>query len=768
MVAGSARAATITVTTTSDDSAVDGTVSLREAIQSIDAGANINADVVAVGTYHLNDTIKFNIQGGQARQTIVVGNTGNGALPAITTPIRIDGYSEPGASMNTLANADNAVVKIALDGATAGPNADGILVTGTGAASTIEGLDIFDFSLNQIELSGGGDTIIGNELGFDNTGAPSHSPQGVHISNSNSSRIGGPTPADRNVISGNVGSGVDIVGSTAKPASGNFVEGNFIGTDTTGVAADGNGRAGPFAQLGAVQISGGDDNTIGGELAGAGNVISGNGAGVDIRNGAEGNLLQGNFVGLGADGVTAVPNINFGVRVASSDNLVPPLGPGQTNEPPASGNIIGLNPDTSFTGIGNVIADNGGDGVRIDESPLPNNATPIANSGNAINGNSIYANGGLAIDLNGGTGNVLPNNMMSAPTVTAATPTASSTVVAGTVSQAASPNMMVHVELFASQQCGPGGSGQGQTFLGSAETTTDAAGDASFTANVSPLSPGQIVTATATNTSPDPSSQPGSVNVFNTSEFSACMTVPVDPTSTTVACVPASTVVARQTTCTATVSDTTAGNASAPGGSVNFSSSGSGSFSDSGACTLSAGSCQVSYTPAVVGSGTHEITASYGGDAAHGASSGSTNVAVTALAPIVANATESHRRWREGNRLATISRTRRPPVGTTFAFALNEQAGISLTFSQSLRGRRVNGKCVAQTRRNRRRHACQRTVIAGALSFTGHLGTNRVAFQGRLSQSRKLKPGGYTLAITAVNAAGQGSKPQTLSFTIVK
>src|SRR5437016_12713057 len=59
-------AATVTVTSTGDTVAVNGAVTLREAIQSINAGANINADVVAVGAYGTNDAIAFNIIGGCA------------------------------------------------------------------------------------------------------------------------------------------------------------------------------------------------------------------------------------------------------------------------------------------------------------------------------------------------------------------------------------------------------------------------------------------------------------------------------------------------------------------------------------------------------------------------------------------------------------------------------------------------------------------------------------------------------------------------------
>lgn len=60
-----------------------------------------------------------------------------------------------------------------------------------------------------------------------------------------------------------------------------------------------------------------------------------------------------------------------------------------------------------------------------------------------------------------------------------------------------------------------------------------------------------------------------------------------------------------------------------------------------------------------------------------------------------------------------------------------------------------------------------RTVKAGTLTFAGHSGTDRVAFQGRISPVEKLEPGRYTLAITATSA-GVRSAPKSLSFTIVK
>ena len=135
--------------------------------------------------------------------------------------------------------------------------------------------------------------------------------------------------------------------------------------------------------------------------------------------------------------------------------------------------------------------------------------------------------------------------------------------------------------------------------------------------------------------------------------------------------------------------------------------------------------------------------------------------------PSIAGATQSRSRWREGGALARISR-RRAPVGTTFSFALNEQANVSLAFTQRAHGRRVRGKCVAQTRANRRKRVCLRTVTRGTLGFSGHAGVNHVAFQGRVSRSKRLAPGTYTLLITASDARGRKSGTARLAFTIVR
>jgi hypothetical protein len=124
-----------------------------------------------------------------------------------------------------------------------------------------------------------------------------------------------------------------------------------------------------------------------------------------------------------------------------------------------------------------------------------------------------------------------------------------------------------------------------------------------------------------------------------------------------------------------------------------------------------------------------------------------TPTTATGVRPVLTNVRQSHRVWREGDKLASFARTLRSPVGTTFSFKSNEPARVSLTFKQQLAGRKLP---------------------RGALSFSAHAGANKVRFEGRISKHKQLKPGRYALIITATNAAGQRSNRATLSFTIVK
>src|SRR5262249_51233617 len=141
-----------------------------------------------------------------------------------------------------------------------------------------------------------------------------------------SNTIGGTANGAGNVISGNGQTGVVIsaVGKTGTlfdgsgfiGATANLVQGNLIGTNAAGTAGLGNGTIGNlpgYGTPGVLIAAGSTNNTIGGTVPGARNVISGSigfyGFGVSISDvGTTGNLVQGNFVGTNVSGTAAIAN----------------------------------------------------------------------------------------------------------------------------------------------------------------------------------------------------------------------------------------------------------------------------------------------------------------------------------------------------------------------------------------------------------------------------------------------------------------------------
>ena len=116
--------------------------------------------------------------------------------------------------------------------------------------------------------------------------------------------------------------------------------------------------------------------------------------------------------------------------------------------------------------------------------------------------------------------------------------------------------------------------------------------------------------------------------------------------------------------------------------------------------------------------------------------------------PVVTGLRQSRTRWRLGKSRVGFAKARLP-VGTTFTFSLNAPAAVRFDFTQRA-GRTVNRR------------------IAGRLSFSAHTGRNKVHFEGRISQKQKLKPGRYTLVVTASDSAGNKSNAAGASFTIVR
>jgi hypothetical protein len=259
--ASASRAAIIAVTTTADDiTPNDGSVSFREALTATNAGNDLgDPDITAQnpGTFGTNDTIVFNIAGGGVR-TINVGTDASAAgipLPTIHRPVLINGYTQSGASVNTLVHGDNALVLIQLNGTNAGTGANGLdLGTGSGG-STVRGLVINQFGGNGMAIESDGNVITGNFIGTDPTGnaaGPGNAGDGIVIHGANGNTIGTPAKVvgDRNIIAHNGANGVDILRQV------NDIEGNVLacngakkiavpGRDVVHGNLPGHGRCGP-------------------------------------------------------------------------------------------------------------------------------------------------------------------------------------------------------------------------------------------------------------------------------------------------------------------------------------------------------------------------------------------------------------------------------------------------------------------------------------------------------------------------------------------
>jgi CSLREA domain-containing protein len=195
------------------------------------------------------DLIRFSIPdaGSTGVKTINVGGAGFGALPPMTKPVTIDGYTQPGASPNTLADGTNAKLMIELNG-TAAPNSDGLVIDSS-SNSVVKGLVINRFGNQGIEANSDASNvrIEGNFVGTDPSGtiALGNRGDGMEIDASNST-VGGSTPDKRNLISGN-----DVDGLSISSAKDIRIENNLIGTKKDSIGNLGNGFNG-------VDVSGND------------------------------------------------------------------------------------------------------------------------------------------------------------------------------------------------------------------------------------------------------------------------------------------------------------------------------------------------------------------------------------------------------------------------------------------------------------------------------------------------------------------------------
>jgi hypothetical protein len=173
--------------------------------------------------------------------------------------------------------------------------------------STVKALVINRFALDGIlMLMKGGDTLVGSYIGTDTTGS-------LALGNgANGVELAG---IANNTLGGTTSGKRNLISANALDGvlisgNGNLVQGNRIGTDVTGTVALGNGTAGVSGQGSGVDISGASKNTIGGTTPGARNLISANGQnGVYITgSAAQFNLVQGNFLGTDVTGSFALGN----------------------------------------------------------------------------------------------------------------------------------------------------------------------------------------------------------------------------------------------------------------------------------------------------------------------------------------------------------------------------------------------------------------------------------------------------------------------------
>ena len=440
-----------------------------------------------------NDGTGIDIRSNVIRDVRVINNfigtdiTGTVAIPNDDEGIQCTRVDEVKIFDNLISGNDSIGLQVAGDGVVVQGNIIGLDASGTvGLPNRLGGLKVngaFDsdvliggsfmgqgnvISGNRVEnvdLSGNGVTLTGNMIGPNQTGdtalSPANNIPGIEVNVDGPTFIGLPVANGGNVISGNSGEGIFI-----DSRRDHVIRNNRIGTSSDGLAALENSTG--------VALSSAPDNVIGGSLEHEGNLISGNlisgnrfsGIGLSFPT-TSNTIIQGDFIGVDVEGG--------------------PLGNGSSgvNNNNASGTIIG----GVFDGEGNTIAHNAVNGARV-----------IFGTASVL-GNSIHSNGGLGIKVGFGA-DPLPNDagdvdtgandFQNFPIITQAAGS-----VTGTLNS--QPEETYRIEFFANSVVDGTGHGEGETFLGFEDVTTDVAGNVNFTFNpAEPLPLGQFVTATAT------------------------------------------------------------------------------------------------------------------------------------------------------------------------------------------------------------------------------------------------------------------------------
>ena len=506
------RAASFTVSNANDA----GAGSLRQAI--LDANSSPGAN-----------SITFNLPGAGVHTIAPLSS-----LPDLSGTVAVDGFTQPGAVINTLPNDNNGAPSIRLDGLNL-TNGFPIGLRLNGASnSLVRGFIVVRFYTGLQLNNTSGTAIAGNWIGVDADGvARGGTGTGIDVTTSlgrsTANVLGGTDPGARNVIGG-FHTGVSFFPNSADH---NLVAGNFIGTDPTGTLPRGNLFDG-------VSVQSATNITIGGSAPGARNLICANGTGVGLL-GSAGDVIRGNYFGTDAGARYALGNTGDAID-AQSCTAVSIGGAGAGNvianstghgiflfsssNSVVQGNWIGTEPTATWAmgngkagiylqsaggntlggpaaGAGNVIAFNGAQGVGVASGDRAN-----------ISANVIFDNGGPGIDLgaDGPTtnhpGNTVtgPNQWQNYPVLTNAFSEYATTQIGGNLNSRAAT--AYRLEFFS----GPPGYGlypaPARVYLGATNVVTDANGNAAFNAVLpAAVATGDWVTATATDT------------LGNTSEF---------------------------------------------------------------------------------------------------------------------------------------------------------------------------------------------------------------------------------------------------------
>jgi len=365
--------------------------------------------------------------------------------------------------------------------------------------------------------------IVSNYIGVDRTGNSilQNGFSGISIGNGSagSLTIGGTTPSERNIISGNQTNGVDLQAiDDAK------LLGNYIGLGADGVTEIPNALHG-------VRYQGTTNSIIGDGTAAGRNIISANGgdandSGILVNGGSTNITISNNYIGTDVTGMVAKPNdfsgielaessvliednvisgngqldntnVNFGIRASADavatilNNRIGVAADGASPLGNRTGGVSGVGGASLQVGDGtlagdNIIAFNGGPGIA------PANAgTQVV-----VLANRIFSNTGLGIDLDndGLTANDTDdmddggNELLNVPVINAILPISSTRFAYDfNLDVPGNPNGY-RIQFYKNTSADPLGSGEGESYLGFTDIV-HGGGDLNFSGELTTSTP---------------------------------------------------------------------------------------------------------------------------------------------------------------------------------------------------------------------------------------------------------------------------------------